>query len=97
MNKFEWDDGNYNHVILDYPERNNSVEEVESIFEDPCLFVKLNKIDEHGEKRFYGIGTGNDDNEKFVVFVFRNDKIRVISCRRANKKERKIYYENIVR
>jgi hypothetical protein len=48
MNKFEWDDGNYNHVILDYPERNNSVEEVESIFEDPCLFVKINKIDEHG-------------------------------------------------
>ena len=37
------------------------------------------------------------DNERllFVVFTVRGKKIRVISSRDMNKKERKIYYEQI--
>lgn len=98
MFKFEWDKGNMKHVIDDYPERENSIEEIESIFLDRNFIILPNKIDEKtGEQRYAGIGIGNDKNEKFIIFVIREDKIRVISCRRANKNDRIKYYENIIK
>lgn len=95
--KFEWDMGNIDHIINGHPERGNTVEEVESVFSDPNLIISANKIDEHGEQRYSGLGVGNDKDEKFVIFVLRNNKIRPVSCRRANKKERIKYYEDIIK
>lgn len=98
MFNFEWDDGNINHVIYEYPERSNTINEVESVFKDINFLISLNKIDEiNQEQRYGGVGVGISGDEKFIVFVIRFDKIRPISCRRANKKERIKYYENIIK
>lgn len=95
--KFDWDIGNLEHVMNDHPERENTVDEVESVFSDTNLFLLPNRVDEHGEFRYIAIGIGASGDEKTVVFVTRKDKMRPISCRRANKKERVKYYENIIK
>lgn len=95
--KFEWDMGNLKHVIDDHPERENTVQEVESVFLDPNFIIVPDKIDERGEQRYSGVGVGNDKDEKFVIFVVRNGNVRPISCRRANRKDRIRYYENIIK
>jgi len=97
MIEFEWDVGNTKHILNDHPERENTIEEVESIFYDPHFIIAFNRVDENGENRYCGVGIGNDKHEKFVVFIVRAGKIRPISCRRANKKDRIRYYENIIK
>ncbi|MCF0050940.1 hypothetical protein LXM25_12780 [Dyadobacter sp. LJ53] len=37
MNQFEWDSHNIRHILEDYPERENTISEVESIFADRYL------------------------------------------------------------
>ncbi len=96
--RFDWDVANIKHILEDHPERNNTVKEVESVFKDENFVISLNKFDElFGEQRYGGVGVGTSGDEKFVVFVLRGDKIRPISCRRANKKERVKYYESIIK
>lgn len=97
MLEFEWDNGNMKHIIEDHPERENTIEEIESVFHDPNFIIASDCIDENGEERYIGVGIGNDKEEKFVIFIIRNCKIRPISCRRANKKDRVRYYENIIK
>ena len=98
MNKFEWDLANLKHILEDHPERNNTLIEVESIFEDEHFLISENLYDEISEEqRYSGVGVGTSGDEKFVIFVIRGNKIRPIRCRRANKKERIKYYENIIK
>jgi uncharacterized protein len=92
--EFQWDDGNTKHAIHDYPERNNTIAEVESLLNDPHFIAIADRIDRFGEQQYHGVGKGNEGLEKYVVFVVRNNQIRPISCRRASQKERQIYYDN---
>ena len=86
--KFEWDknknERNIKHHEIDF-------HDAASIFEHPML-VKTDTRKDYGEKRLVGLGLLF---EVVVVIVFtkRGDVIRVISIRRANKNERKIYQE----
>ena len=94
MLNFEWDEGNMKHVIDDYPERENTLEEIEFIFNDPDFFIKKgNEIDE--EERFTGVGYGFNQILKVVVFVIRGENIRPISCWKAKKKTQNYYHENV--
>jgi len=63
MIDFEWDDGNIKHIIKDHPERENTIEEVESIFHDPHFIIAFNRTDENGEERYSGVGVGSDKSE----------------------------------
>lgn len=47
-----------------------------------------------GEPRYMIIGKINSKIYS-CVFVLRNKKIRIISCRRSREKERRIYHEKI--
>ena len=93
--KFDWDEGNINHILYDNPERNNTIDEVEIIFFDLYFFAEESRLESNGEQRYRGIGIGKDGIEKFVVFVIRFGKIRPISFRRANFKEKQKYYYEI--
>jgi len=44
MQEFQWDAGNIKHIIQDYPDRDNSTNEVESIFTDIYAEIKNVKI-----------------------------------------------------
>jgi hypothetical protein len=67
-----------------------SFEEIKEIF----LYAMSVKIDtrfDYGETRYIGIGRNDKDNLFTVVFTYRDSKIRIISARSSNKKEKKIY------
>ena len=91
MFEFQWDMGNEGHVINDYPQRANTIEEVESLFYDPAPLALPDP--EHGgqEERFKLVARSNQNRILFVVYVIRNGQIRPISCRPASRKERNRY------
>ena len=95
MLEFQWDSGNIKHVTQDYPERGNTIEEVESVFDDVHLSVLPNRINPNQEARFKAIGISNRGRVLVVVFVVRNELIRPISCWPANQQTRRRYHESI--
>jgi uncharacterized DUF497 family protein len=61
------------------------------IFERPTLTVVDNRHD-YGEKRIVAMGMV-EDVILYVVYTVRDDIRRIISARRANRRERKKYFE----
>ena len=61
------------------------------IFERPTLTAVDNRRD-YGEKRIAAMGTV-EDVILYVVYTVRNSVLRIISARRANRRERKKYFE----
>lgn len=47
---FQWDNGNTQHIINHYPERANSILEIESLFSDPAFGPLPDRIDKYGEQ-----------------------------------------------
>jgi len=88
---FEWDEGNIDknlkHDVKD--------KEAEEVFNNKPL--KIFKDTKHSEKeqRFVAYGVTNLDRKLTVVFTLRQQKIRLISIRDQNKKERRVYEEKI--
>jgi len=69
-----------------------SFSDAEGVLEDP-LAVTVEDPDAEGEQRFVTIGLGSAGELLVVVWTERGDECRVISARRATRKERK-QYEN---
>lgn len=86
--KFEWDE-NKNETNIERHEID--FHDAHFIFDHPML-VKTDTRKDYGEKRLVGLGL-LFEVEVVIVFTKRSDNIRVISIRRANKNERKIYQE----
>jgi uncharacterized protein len=61
-----------------------------SIFQAPFL-VAHDAHHSQTEEWFYGLGRTAADRGLFVVFTLRGKRIRVISARDLNKRERGIY------
>lgn len=96
MPKFIWDEHNLYHILVEHKERDLSVSEVESVFDDPNCIVEEAGNDKTGEKQFFCIGLGNKNIVRFVLYNVRNGKIRPFSVRTAKRnKERKLYYEQL--
>ena len=86
--KFEWDK-NKNEKNIE--KHGIDFHDAEEVFNNPML-VKEDKRRDYGEKRYIALGL----LRKFVVVVvytIRVAVIRIISIRKANKKERNTYYE----
>ncbi len=63
-------------------------------FLDPCRTVRKDDRYDYEESRF--ILMGKIDSRLFnVVYTMRDDTIRIISARKANSREAKIYEENL--
>lgn len=86
--QFEWDNANTNKS---YFKHGIQPKESEEIFIDTELVVIPDDKHTVLEERFIAIGKTLEDKILFVVFTFRNKKIRVISARRMHKKEVKKY------
>lgn len=85
---FEWDEGNINknwrkHKVTDA--------ECEEVFFNQPLMIELNKTHSITERRYFVLGKTDRERLLFVVFTIRNNKIRIISGRKMNKKERRQY------
>jgi len=86
--EFEWDEGNRDknwekHLI--------SNKEAEEVFINQPLLVYEDIKHSTREKRFQCLGKTNNNKKLFISFTLRSKKIRVISARLTNQKERKIY------
>ena len=84
----DWDEGN---LDKDWIKHQVSHTECEEVFFNLPLIVKKDVMHSKTESRHYALGRTLQDGLLFLVFTVRNDKIRLISARDANKKERKIY------
>lgn len=81
---FEWDRGNLEHIKI----HDVSYKECEDGFFNKPLLVNEDKAHSKLEERFQALGQTNNGRLLFVSFTVRNNKIRVISARDQNRKER---------
>lgn len=85
--EFEWDEEKANrrkHQI--------SFEEAAEVFYYP-IYETIDTRFEYEEVRLVGIGRNRQMIILTVVYTKREERIRIISARRANKQEEKLYYE----
>ncbi len=85
---FDWDKGNINK---NYIKHNVLWIECEEVFFNEPLIAADDKKHSDKEKRYYVLGITNANRKLFIVFTIRSNRIRVISARDMNNKERKIH------
>ena len=71
-----------------------SLAEAEGAFYDP-LALHREDPDADGETRFVAIGEGSTGTLLVVVYAVRDYEVRLISARRATRREAKAYAEGI--
>ena len=89
---FDWDQGNINK---NWDKHRVHHLECEEIFFNEPIVTKVEKKGVSQKKRVSALGVTNEGRFLFVVFIIRRGKIRVVSARDMDKKERKIYHEKI--
>ena len=67
-----------------------SFTDAEGVLQDP-LALTIEDPDAQGEQRYVAIGLGSSGELMVVVYVERGEEHRLISARRATRKERKAY------
>jgi uncharacterized DUF497 family protein len=87
---FEWDEGNKEK---NWTKHRVSPLECEQVFFNLPLVVGGDPQHSRVESRHYALGQTDAGRRLFVVFTIRADRIRVISARDMNRKERRIYNE----
>lgn len=87
---FEWDEGNRNKNWLTHKVTSTECEMI--FFNQPLIILDDSRHSEI-ESRYYAFGKTDIDRKLIVVFYKRKNRIRVISARDMNKKEKK-FYEN---
>ena len=85
---FEWDKGNKEKNRAKHGVENRETEEV---FVNKPMLVKKDSVHSAEEQRFQALGKTNKRKLLFLSFTIRKERIRVISVRCMNKKERNIY------
>ena len=88
--EFEWDLAKSNSCQVS---RNFDFAYVTAVFTDPALLIEHDQRWDYGEERFRALGL-IDGKVFMVVFTNRPRAIRIISARRANRREVKLYEKN---
>jgi len=88
---FEWD--HYNSGKIKAKHNVTSVECEQVFFNLPVIAGDDEKHSET-ENRFYVLGQTDTCRLLFLVFTVRKEKLRVISARDMNKKERRVYHSH---
>jgi len=87
---FEWDEVKAKN---NFKKHKVSFEEGKTIFNDPFLFTFPDDVHSSNEVRFINIGLSANGLILVLTHTERQDKIRIISCRKATVRERKFYEE----
>jgi len=90
LKQFEWDHFNADKIRQKHKVEPRECEEV--FFNYPLVAPDVS----HStiEKRYSALGKTNTGRLLYIIFTERKGKIRVISAWNANKKQRRLYYEN---
>jgi uncharacterized protein len=89
--EFQWDNGNVDKNI----KHDVGNKECEEVFFDKNRYIFKDHIHSQKEERFRIMGQTKQKRLLFVVFTKRVNKIRIISARDMNKKERRFYEKKI--
>jgi len=89
--EFQWDEGNSDKNWLKHQVSTSECEEI--FFDDQKITLK-DVLHSEKEKRLIIFGRTKKQRLLFVVYTKRNNKVRIISARDADKKEKKIYEKN---
>ncbi len=87
---FEWDE---DKAVANFKKHKISFKLAKTVFADPFTITVDDPKHSSDERRFIDIGTCADGKVLVVSYTERGQKIRLISCRKATKAERKIYEE----
>lgn len=89
---FEWDE---NKAKSNLAKHGVSFAEATTVFGDPQSLTIPDPEHSRTEDRFVILGSSHRQQLLVVVHTERGDSIRIISARRASRKERKSYEESI--
>jgi uncharacterized DUF497 family protein len=87
---FEWDQRKNNS---NYLKHGLDFEDARTVFEGPIITFEDDRSD-YGEKRFITLGE-LEGRVVTMVHTIRNPNIRIISMRKANEREKKIYQKRL--
>ncbi len=87
---FEWDN---DKATRNVNKHRVSFEEAKTVFEDPMFITFIDEEHSVAEERYITIGLSNRGRLLMVAHTDRQDQIRIISARKATKKEGRFYAE----
>jgi uncharacterized DUF497 family protein len=87
---FEWDE---NKAKSNLAKHGVSFEEASTVFGDPLSITIPDPAHSQEEDRSVTVGSSHQSKLLVVVHTERGDSIRIISARRASRRERKDYEE----
>lgn len=92
LQRFEWDKWNIDKIYFKH-----KVEpfECEEVFFDESKVILMDVLHSGKEERYILLGKTKENRLLFIVFTARENKIRIISARDINKKERHLYEKSI--
>ena len=85
---FEWDE---EKDLSNQKKHGVSFEEAKTVFNDPRSITIADEQHSEEEDRYIDIGTSSRGRLIIVSYTEREPNIRIISCRKATKSERKSY------
>lgn len=90
--EFEWDEGNIDKNFIRHAVTNTEIEEV---FGDEDKVIGPDIMHSAYESRHFLIGETRAGRLLYVILTLRKGKVRAISARDVNKKQRRFYEETI--
>lgn len=89
--EFDWDQGN---TVKNLIKHGIECREAEEAFLDEDNLLSDDTGHSSSEKRYHLIGKTLSGLILYITFTQRKNKVRIISARQADKKERSLYEEN---
>ena len=89
---FEWDSGN---IDKNWVKHGVSNAECEEVFFNTPLLIRPDSSHSQEEARNAALGRTDAERPLFVVFLARNNYIRVISARDMTDKELEVYHDRL--
>lgn len=87
---FEWDP---EKAQRNFRKHDVGFDEAVSVFDDPMFITVFDEEHSDDEERYITIGLSNKNRLLLVAHTERDDRIRMISARKATKNEEKFYEE----
>lgn len=87
---FEWHEEKAKENLK---EHKVSFEEAKTVFNDQFLMTFPDPEHSESEQRYFNIGSSSKGQVLIIIHTEREANIRIISCRKATRKERKVYEE----
>jgi uncharacterized DUF497 family protein len=88
--EFEWDNAK---AKANFQRHGVSFDLAATVFRDPFAIERLDDRERHGEERFVIIGVVEGKVLLFVAYTERQERIRIISARRATQYEQDDYFQ----